>query len=198
LRSLEDNGITDIKIIFDDMGILFDEQDKVIAYGTEIGAFVRLDDLDVGYAYRTIDRSIFMNPDKINSRVVIPVATYDEIMKGYEIDYFLYANNYEEGGEPVEIFDNIKEAKQVFIDGARLAKGTTTEVGLVKSYFANPFGPIQRKDQTDPLIEKYFDMMFKEDIKVGQLKTRLGIKGFESSGPHEAAKDLLNFLHKQN
>lgn len=196
LRTLEDNGITDIKIIFDDMGIIFDEDNKIKAYGTEIGAFVRLDDLDPGYAYRTIDRSIFMNPDKVNARVVIPVATYEEIIKGYEIDYFLYANNYDDDDIPVEIFDNLAQAKQVFVDGARLAKGTTQEIGLVKSYFANPFGPVQRKQQTDVLIDKYFAMLFDSKTKIGQLKTRLGIKGNETSGPKKAAEELLKFLNK--
>ncbi|MDF9867748.1 hypothetical protein OKW22_001326 [Bacilli bacterium PM5-3] len=196
LRTLEDNGIRDIKIIFDDMGILFDEDGKVIAYGTEVGAFVRLDDLDAGYAYRTIDRSIFMNPDKVNARVVIPVATYEEITKGYEIDLFLYANNYDDDDKPIEIFDDIDTAKQVFVDGARLAKGTTQEVGLVKSYFANPFGPVQRKAQTDVLIDKYFDMLFEQEIEVGQLKTKLGIAGNESNGPKNAAIELLKFLNK--
>ena len=33
------------------------------------------------------------------------------------------------------------EAIEVFKRGARMAKGTTTEKGLVNSYFANPFGP---------------------------------------------------------
>ncbi|MDL2211302.1 phosphoenolpyruvate carboxykinase [Erysipelotrichaceae bacterium OttesenSCG-928-M19] len=196
LRTLEDNGIRDIKIIFDDMGIIFDEDDKIKAYGTEIGAFVRLDDLDTGYAYRTIDRSIFMNPDKINARIVIPVATYEEITKGYEIDLFLYANNYDDDNKPVEIFNDLATAKQVFIDGARLAKGTTQEVGLVKSYFANPFGPVQRQEQTDPLIDKYFKMFFDQGIRVGQLKTKLGIKGYETSGPKAAAIELLKFLNK--
>ncbi|WP_423363338.1 hypothetical protein [Mycoplasma sp. P36-A1] len=196
LRTLEDNGITDIKIIFDDMGILFESEGKIKAYGTEIGAFVRLDDLDPGYAYRTIDRSIFMNPDKINARIVIPVATYDDITKGYEIDMFLYANNYDNHDQPIVFYTDEKEAKQVFVDGARFAKGTTSEIGLVKSYFANPFGPVQRQAQTDVLIDKYFDKMFAEKIQVGALMTRLGIKGFERTGPELAANSLLEYLKK--
>lgn len=196
LRILEDNGIRDIKIIFDDMGILFENEGIIKAYGTEIGAFVRLDDLDQGYAYRTIDRSIFMNPDKINARIVIPVISYEEIVKGYEIDLFVYANNYDDDKPLIEIFDDLEGAKQVFIDGARMAKGTTQEIGLVKSFFANPFGPVQFKKETSGLIDKYFKKMFDEKIPVGQLKTRLGIKGNEHSGPKEAAVELLKMLNK--
>ena len=36
-----------------------------------------------------------MNPDKINARLVMPVSSYKDIIKGYKIDMFLYANNYE-------------------------------------------------------------------------------------------------------
>ena len=162
-----------------------------------IGAFVRLDDLDTGYAYRTIDRSIFMNPDKTNARIVIPVATYKDITTGRPIDMFLYANSYEEGGEEFEFFNNVDEAKAVFVRGARKAKGTTTETGLVESYFANPFGPVQLKDQTDPLIDKYFEKLFDKNIKVGQLRTRLAIEGQEHSGPRKAAEQLLAFIKEQ-
>lgn len=193
LRNLDEEYIKDIKIIFDDMGVLVRGDNQLVANGTEIGAFVRLDDLDTGYAYKEIDRSIFMNPHLINSRLVMPVATYEEITTDYPIDLLLYANNYDEAGT-LTFFETVEEAKQIFVDGARMAKGTTSETGLVKSYFANPFGPLQRKAQTDMLIESYFDEMFEKGVKIGQLKTKLGIHGNEHTGPKEAAADLLAYL----
>lgn len=197
LHNLENNGIHDIKIIFDDMGILFNENGIIKAYGTEIGAFVRLDDLDVGYAYRTIDRSIFMNPDKINARIVIPVATYQEIIKGYEVDLIAYANNYELNEPIIEMFDDINIAKDTFKSGARLSKGTTTEVGLVKSFFANPFGPVQKEKETNILIDEYFNLLYQSKINVGQLKTKLGYEEYKTSGPHHAAQALLAILNSK-
>ncbi|MGL4662815.1 MAG: phosphoenolpyruvate carboxykinase [Culicoidibacterales bacterium] len=195
LRNLDDKYIKDIKIVFDDMGVLVRAEDQLVANGTEIGAFVRLDDLDPGYAYKEIDRSIFMNPHLINSRLVMPVATYEEITTNYPVDLLLYANNYDEEGT-LSFFDNIDDAKQTFVDGARMAKGTTSETGLVTSYFANPFGPVQRKAQTDNLIESYFNEMFEKGVKIGQLKTKLGIHGNEHTGPKEAAEALLEYLIK--
>ena len=56
VRMIAGDEIKDMKTIFDDMGTLALEHGEIRAYGTEIGAFVRLDDLDSGYAYRTIDR----------------------------------------------------------------------------------------------------------------------------------------------
>jgi hypothetical protein len=198
-RSLGEEYINDMTIVFDDMGTLkLNGDNKPLAYGTEIGAFVRLDDLDPGYAFKELDRSIFMNPDKINARLIIPVATYKDILKGYPIDIFLYANNYEDtidGREALEYFKNMEDAVTVFRDGARMAKGTTTEKGLVKSYFANPFGPLQREKETDELLDKFFNSFYKSGVKVGQIRTCLGISGREQDGPRDAAIKLFDAIN---
>ena len=197
LRALGENQISGMITIFDDMGIFKEKDGKVYGYGTEIGAFVRLDDLDQGYAFKELDRSIFMNPDKINARLVMPVAPYNEIIKGYKVDLFLYANNYtevKENEKHIDYFENAEEAIKVFKSGARMAKGTTTEKGLVESYFANPFGPVQKQKETDILIEKYFDTLYSTGVKVGQIKTCLGVKGQEKNGPRVAALELFDII----
>ena len=199
-RSLSEDYISDMTIIFDDMGVVtLNEGKKPLGFGTEIGAFVRLDDLDTGYAFKEIDRSIFMNPDKINARLVMPVASYKDIIKGYPIDLFLYANNYEEvreGMEEIDFFTNPLEAIDVFKRGSRMAKGTTTELGLVNSYFANPFGPVQKQELVDVLLVQYFEEFFKTGMKVGQIRTSLGIEGQEKDGPKKAAKKLFDLIIK--
>ena len=198
-RALSEEYISDMTIIFDDMGVFKNADGIIKGYGTEIGAFVRLDDLDQGYAFKEIDRSIFMNPDKINARLLMPVCKYDDIIRGYDVDIFLYANNYDgvdEGEKSIEYFNNPEEAKKIFKAGARMAKGTTTENGLVESYFANPFGPVQKKEEMDLIIDKYFDDMFNNKVKVGQIKTCLGVLGFEKEGPKKAAIELFNIIEK--
>jgi energy-coupling factor transporter ATP-binding protein EcfA2 len=183
LRVLAKEYIRDMTIIYDDMGSLeITEGGEIKGYGTEVGAFVRLDDLQPGYAFGVIDRSIIMSPHKINARAVIPITTLKEVLKGYKVDYFLYANNYEE-------VDDIRE-------GARLAKGTTTEKGLVRSYFANIFGPIQYKELHERIALRYFDKLFENKVKVGQLRTRLGIPGYEQKGPEKAARELLKIINE--
>lgn len=196
-RTMSEEYISNMTVIFDDMGTFKEINGEVYGYGTEIGAFVRLDDLAQGYAFREIDRSIFMNPDKINARLVMPVSPYSEIVKGYKIDVLLYANNFtdvSEGEKSIDYFDNVEDAKKLFKTGPRMAKGTTTEEGLVQSYFANPFGPVQKQEETDILIEKYFNTMFNGNVKVGQIKTCLGIKGKEQQGPRKAALDLFEII----
>lgn len=196
LRSLGSEYISDMTIIFDDMGVVkLNGEGKPLGYGTEIGAFVRLDDLDTGYAFKQLDRSIFMNPDKINARLVMPVASYNEIIKGEAIDLFLYANNYEDG-EALELFNSEEESIKVFKEGTRMAKGTTTEKGLVTSYFSNPFGPVQKQKEMDELIPIFFKEFFNKGIRVGQLRTKLGMAGNEKKGPREASLKLLQEIKK--
>jgi hypothetical protein len=190
--------IRDIKTIYDDMGVLYyNSKGQIVTSGTEIGAFVRLDDLDAGYGYKELDRSVFMNPDKVNARIVIPITQYSEVVAEHQVDLFLYANNYENANDALSFFDNAEDALKVFKRGARMAKGTTTEKGIVESYFANPFGPVQRQAQTEPLLIDYFNNMFNQNIKVGQIRTRLGVSGYEHSGPKEAAKALINYITNQ-
>ncbi len=198
LRTLAEEHICEMRIIFDDMGSLgLDGSGRVVGYGTEIGAFVRLDDLQPGYAYEEIDRSIFMNPDKTNARLIIPVTRYHHIIKGYQVDIMLYANNYEQIDEDhpaIELFETPEDALAVFRSGARLAKGTTDEKGLVHTYFANPFGAPQRKEVHERSAELYFRRMFETGVKVGQMRTRLGIEGFEQIGPRTASIELFRLI----
>lgn len=196
-RSLAKDYIKEMTIVFDDMGSFRIKDGKVYAYGTEIGAFVRLDDLDAGYAFKQIDRSIFMNPDKVNSRLIMPVASFDEINKGYEVDFFLYADNYSavlDEESSIEIFDEKKEALRIFKRGGRLAKGTTTETGLVQTYFANPFGPVQKREECDKLLDQYFETLFENNVKVGTIRTQLGLENMQFEGPKAAAIELFELI----
>jgi len=197
-RVLADKYIRELTIIADDMGsIELDLNGCPIGYGTEIGAFLRLDDLQPGYAFGHLDRSIIMNPSQVNARIVFPVTNFETVIAGHKIDYILYANNYEEidNEHPViEKFTSVEWALDIFSEGAVMSKGTTTSSGLVHSYFANIFGPPEYKELHDKIAAKYFGSFFKNNVFVGQMRTRLGIPGYEASGPKEAAMELLRII----
>jgi len=197
-RVLGDKHIRDLRIIADDMGsIELDKDGNPIGYGTEIGAFLRLDDLQPGYAYGHLDRSIIMNPSQVNARIILPVTNFGTIIQGHQIDHILYANNYEEidsDHEIIERFHSPEQALDVFRNGAVMSKGTTTSTGLVHSYFANIFGPPEYKDLHEEIAIKYFSSFFRTGVFVGQMRTRLGIAGHETSGPREAARELLKII----
>ena len=197
LRELAGDEVSDLRVIADDMGSLALEGGRVLGYGTEIGAFVRLDDLSKGYAFQQLDRAIFMSPHKVNARVVVPVTSLDEVLHGYPIDVLLYANNYERVDDEhpvIERLDSLERALAVFREGRAMGKGTTTSTGLTSTYFANIFGPAQRRDEHEAVARAIFRTIFASGGVVGQLRTRLGIEGFESSGPQEAAAALLHLI----
>jgi hypothetical protein len=197
-RKLGKEKIRDLMIIADDMGSLEMYNDQtILGFGTETGAFVRLDDLQPGYAFGQLDRSIIMNPNQSNSRVVLPVTSYENITRGYPVGMLLYANNYQQvdSDHPImERFENASEALSVFREGTAMSKGTTTSTGLVHTYFTNIFGPIQYREQHDAIANRYFESFFASGTYVGQLRTRLGIEGWERKGPEEAARTLLEYF----
>lgn len=201
-RVLGEKHIRELKIIADDMGsIEIDGHGNPVAYGTETGAFLRLDDLQPGYAYGHLDRSIIMNPSQTNARIVFPVTTYETVMQGHKPDFILYANNYEEIDEDhpvIERFETPGKAFEVFRSGAVMSKGTTTSTGLVNSYFANIFGPPEYMELHDSITERYFRTFFSKGVYVGQMRTRLGIPGYETSGPKAAAAELLRIIESGN
>jgi hypothetical protein len=199
-RQIGGDEIENITVIADDMGSLFEMPDgRILGYGTETGAFIRLDDLQTGYAFGQIDRTIIMSPDEVNARAILPVTTYSTVIKGFPLDLILYANNYEVVGEEnpvIEWFDSCDDALRVFREGYVMSKGTTAKTGMNQSYFANIFGPQQYQQEHDILADKYFTGFFSNGIKVGQLRTQLGIPGLEHSGPELAARALLELAKK--
>ncbi len=85
----------------------------------------------------------------------------------------------------------------VFREGTAMSKGTTTATGLVHSYYANVFGPAQYKELHEPLARKYFEAFFAKDVFVGQMRSRLGLAGWEQKGPQEAAQELLRVIQNK-
>lgn len=196
LRQLASEYLESITIVFDDMGTLFLKDGTVYASGTEIGAFVRIDDLDVGYAFSHLNDALMYNLGGNNARLVYTCTPYEEVVRRYPIDMFLYANNYDDEKTTLKLFDNYMDMVAVCEEGERKAKGTTGEVGLVKSYFANPFGPVQMKDETHKLVVSFFKALSEKGSDLGLIYTKLAISGHEKSGPEEAAKSLLEWIKK--
>lgn len=198
LREIGHEEIDDMHIIADDMGsIRKSKNNDIVGIGTEIGAFLRLDDLRPGYAFGQIDRAIIMSANKVNARIIMPVTAYERVIKEHKINFVLYANNYEEidSEHPlVERIDSFELAFNVFKEGTVMSKGTTTSTGLVHSYFANVFGPPQYKEVHNQIARKYFKLFYNKKTFVGQIRTRLGIPGYEQKGPEVAARELLNII----
>jgi hypothetical protein len=197
-RALGAEHIRELDIVADDMGSLEVGADgRVLAYGTETGAFVRLDDLQQGYVFQQVDRAIIMSPQKVNARVVVPVTTLENVLRPHPLDLLLYANNYENVDADCPVLERFLTAEQaltVFRRGAAMAKGTTTSSGLVHSYFANIFGAPQYREMHEELAQRVFAAAAASGMYVGQVRTRLGIQGWETEGPREAARALFALM----
>jgi hypothetical protein len=200
-RTLGAGRIRDMRVIADDMGSLEVAPDgSVRGFGTETGAFVRLDDLQQGYAFGRLDRAIFMSPQKVNARVVLPVTRMEDVLAGHPLDAILYANNYEptDTGHPVlERLPDLEGALATFSAGKAMSKGTTSSKGLTASYFANPFGAPQCREQHEALARRTFKAAFEHGVFVGQIRTQLAIPGQEAEGPRAVALALLELLEER-
>lgn len=193
LQEIADEKIVELETIFDDMGsFALDDNGQVYAQGTETGAFVRLDDLSTAVAFNNMDRGVYLNPERKNARVIIPANNFQRVVTHHTIDMWVYANNYDsEIG--VHQFENPQIAQETFIAGKRKALGTTDEVGMSTTFFANPFGPVQEEAKTRPLINTMFEQLYKQNIYVGEIYTHLG--NDKSKGAlNESAKQLLDVL----
>lgn len=195
LKSLGNEKIKNIEIVFDDMGTFHMEDGKVVAKGTEIGAFVRLDDLDPGTPYRDMNRSIFFNPDQSNARVITPAAPYSVVTGNHSVDLFAYANNYGEG-LGLRRVEDLNEAKTIFVEGKRMAKGTTQETGLSTTYFANPFGPMQQQALCDEIIDDVFACLAENGVFIGEVFTHLGRDPEDRESIVKGAEELLRFIEE--
>lgn len=195
LKALGHDKIKDIEVVFDDMGTIHIEHGIPYGQGTEIGAFIRLDDLDPGTPYRDMDRSIFMNPESNNARVITPAAPYDIVATNHKIDLFAYANNYDDK-LGLHQFEDLEDAKATCVEGKRMALGTTQEVGISTTYFANPFGPMQKQEICGPLIDEVFQCLRDNNVFVGEIYTHLGFSKENREGLQIAAKQLLEFIEK--
>ena len=67
--------------------------------------------------------------------------------------------------------------------------GTTDEVGMSTTFFANPFGPVQEQAATQPIIDAVFDRLFTDNVYVGEICTHLG---------NDKSQDKLNESAQNN
>lgn len=193
LKRVQDGSVEEVKTIFDDMGTFSLRDGSVMTQGTEIGAFVRLDDLEKGYSLKSIDRAIYINVDRVNSRVVVPIESYQMSKTLHRVDVFLLADNFTDTDEGLIRYENKRLAEEEFIKGERVAKGTTSESGKVSTFFANPFGPVQRQEECKPLIDMFFTKLFESQVYVGRIYTRLSIDPVH--GPEKGAQALFELLN---
>ena len=53
---------------------------------------------------------------------------------------------------------------------------------------------VQRKQQSEQIINRVFNVLYDNDIEVGEIYTKLAIEGFERKGPEKAAQKLFEWI----
>ncbi|MBP7304162.1 MAG: hypothetical protein KA938_05315, partial [Fervidobacterium sp.] len=71
-----------------------------------------------------------------------------------------------------------------------------SEEGMTQSYFANPFGAVQRKEMHHKIAESFMKKMFETGVRVGEIRTMLGVEGYEKEGTYLAAKTLYKIIEQ--
>ena len=98
-----------------------------------------------------------------------------------------------ERGKKMEIFTLLETLEDIM---ERSKNIPFTEKGIVETYFANTFGPYQRKEKVDTLLEIYFSKMIMNNVFIGEIYTCLGVEGKEQIGPKLASEELLKVIKK--
>jgi hypothetical protein len=204
LQSLDASGesaIRETRIVATDLVSLeIDSTGVVRGFGTQTGAFIRLNSLRNARALVRMDSAIAMGSKDPESRVVLPVTTMDDVLAGYPVDYILFSNNYQDVDEShpiIERFQDAQSALQVFREGAVMSGGMSASSGVMHTYLATGFGPADSEKTFETLARRAFEAAVLGDVFIGQIRTRAGIHGFEESGPEAAAKELLRMLTKE-
>ncbi len=70
-------------------------------------------------------------------------------------------------------------------------------MGKVQNYFANPFGPVQLKEETRQILNSFFKSLSDSGTIFGEIYTKLAIDGYQVEGPRKAANELLELLLKK-
>jgi len=174
LKFIDNQKIVEMNVIFDNMGIFCLKDGSVCAKGTEIGAYMMLDDLKTGYAYEELDRAIFINPESNVPKIILSNTRYEFISRENKIDYVFYANNSKDSDVSIRIFNDINEMLKVF-----------QEIELTD---------ITGSSESKTLLEDVFSVMFKNKISFGELYTKPGISEEENKGNITAARSIVDLL----
>ncbi len=160
------NRITYTKV-FDDSGILHYLDNDVYATGTQIGAYVSIDDLPKQHVYENLASSVFLKVDKQTTHILLPYTTFTQTCKFHKVDGMIYLNNYEKK-KGIQHLHDLKEAKELFKNGCYRTKLHK----LQTSFFCNPYGCIQQQDTLEPLIDDFLNLMLINNKKLAILYTR--------------------------
>ncbi len=163
--SLQYNGekrIIKADIVFNETGSFKLENNQVVINGTKIGSLINTDQLNKTIGHKDMERSILINPETIDAKLILPMASYDLISASHKVDMVLYVNNcVNKAG--LEKINDIETCKEVFV--------------------------LEKVDNIEKVFVDIFSQLIEDRVYIGQLY--LNYKAGSKDDIIEAAKQLL-------
>lgn len=79
--------------VFDDQGVLHNLDNDIYASGSEIGAFLHIDDLPQVTIYKQMSASVLLQEQQETTHVILPFTSIEEIRKFHKVDIIFYLDN---------------------------------------------------------------------------------------------------------
>ncbi|MBR5048888.1 MAG: hypothetical protein IKX74_04540 [Erysipelotrichaceae bacterium] len=185
-----DRSVRRVEVVFDDMGTLRIADSRIVARGSETGGLERLDDLWQN-VYRDIEKGVFINLQKQDPKVILPISSHEMINCDHVIDMVLYANNYAER-IGIERFEHYGQFRDCLIEGRHMRKDPEGRNELASVFLANPCIPEERQPQCRQIMDEIFGKLFENEVYAGQLFTNLASGNQENL--RESARCLWQLL----
>lgn len=185
----------DFQCVFDDMGTLHYLDNDIYATGTMIASYVRLQDQRQPYLLKHLSESMLVNCDDIHAHALIPNPYGHNVFQFHRVNACFYLNNYDMLQEVV-YFDDKRDALEVFERGRCLVRGKPHD-GLQDVYFANPYGIVQSEDASAGLIDEFFNVMYVNNITMGELYTKMAYDEYRTRGIEDSVDSLMKIINTQ-
>ena len=143
--------------------------------------------------YRDIEKGIFINLQKDDPKVLLPITGYEMVNSDHPVDVVLYANNYQER-IGLQRFTDYRDCRRCFLEGRHAVNSPQGQPQLVETSFANPYIPEEKKEQYLAIMDEVFGRMYEDGVFVGQLFTNLACGRKEDLA--ESARCLWDLLRQ--
>lgn len=197
LRTLDTVSVVKMRVVAHSSGSLtITDDNKIMGFGTGVGAFVRLTGLRQECVLEQTDRAIIMSPQKKNGSMVLPVTTMDEVLRGCPIDLLLYINNYKEIDGELPVIEQLNLTSDLievlWSDESMTADAVLPAVDNVG--FVNKILPLSYRKKHEKLAAAIFDVAYKTGVFIGQVRIGCPAAGCEVGNLQDVAKMVGNII----
>lgn len=177
--------------IFQQSGTLHFLDNDISATGAQTGALIPLKRLDKAFLLAHLHQGIWLNPNG-EAMLIHHGVSFDQTAAFHKVHAFFYVNNYDEK-TGIRCFANLEEAKRICSEGCYRMHGRPCHAVL-----GNTAGVDQQKDETLPLLHHFLDMMYINNIAMGEIYTQTDSADNHGNSCGQSVEALFRFLEEEN